>query len=112
MGRILVTAAMAYCAPFALVMIYAAIIRGPVAFGLLALAFVLYIIVSVVRSNRITDAAIRRYQERGPGNPAAQTARAAIGDHEPFRPVRMRHWHEAVGPHVRRPVWTVPERRL
>jgi hypothetical protein len=100
--KLLGCAAMAYCAPFVLWMLWAAVVKAPLAFGLL---FAFLIIGSVANALLMQRAANRRM--------AALRARRAAAPAEPFppgafralRPIPVTHWHTAVGPYVRRPVW-------
>jgi hypothetical protein len=107
---VLAVAALSYCAPFLLLMLWAAILKAPLAFALLGVFGVFAVIISARDANRSAAKPIERPREnRFPmedTRPPAEGARP-----QPFRPVRMRHWHEAVGPQVRRPLWTVPKRR-
>jgi hypothetical protein len=108
---ILVVAALSYCAPFLLLMLWAAILKAPLAFALLGIFGVFAVIMSVRDARRAAAKPIERPRQHRV--PMDDTRPPAEGwQPQTFRPVRMRHWHEAVGPQVRRPVWTVPKRRV
>jgi hypothetical protein len=107
----LAVAALSYCAPFLLLMLWAAVLKAPLAFALLGVFGVFAVCMSIRDASRAAAKPIERPREnRFPmedTRPPAEWPQPQV-----FRPVRMRHWHEAVGPHLRRPVWTVPKRRL
>jgi hypothetical protein len=100
--RIIAIGLLCYAAPFLLWGLLAAVMESPRAFGLLLVFIVIGSIANAFDMQRRADqrtATLRARRAPGSSRPLPPVTWG------PLRPVAVTHWHEAVGPHIRRPLW-------